>query len=284
MDAIEPEVRKYCEVELGALDGADEFDIVEVLAAKMAMRVIGMLLGIPESDQQAIREQTDSGLHLDSADSYGTAFEDFGDSATAGSFGEYLDWRMENPSDDVMTQLVHTKFEDHTGVTRTLTREEVLGYVNLLAGAGDETTTRLIGHARRTLADLPDQHHALRANPDLLPNAVEEMLRFEAPSPVQARFVAEDVEYCGQTVPAGAQFCWSTARRTTTIAGGATRPSSTKWTARSITIRRSGTACTSAWVLHWHASRAASPSTRAGTFLSWHDDGKTEPTGRFPGL
>ncbi len=158
------------------------------------MRVIGMLLGIPEADQQALRDQADQGLHLDSADDYGKAFEEFGSSAQDGSFGEYLDWRLENPSDDVMTQLVQAEFEDHTGVTRRLTREEVLGYVNLLSGAGNETTTKLIGHAMRTLAEYPDQRRLLVANPDLIPNAVEETLRFEAPSPIQARYVAEDVE------------------------------------------------------------------------------------------
>jgi len=203
MNAIEPEVRRYCQIELDAIDGATEFDIIEVLAAKMPMRVIGMLLGIPEADQQALRDQADQGLHLDSADDYGKAFEEFGSSARDGSFGEYLDWRLENPSDDVMTQLVQAEFEDHTGVTRRLTREEVLGYVNLLSGAGNETTTKLIGHAMRTLAEYPDQRRLLVANPDLIPNAVEETLRFEAPSPIQARYVAEDVDYHGQTVPQG---------------------------------------------------------------------------------
>jgi len=203
MNAIEPEVRRYCQIELDAIDGAAEFDIIEVLAAKMPMRVIGMLLGIPEADQQALRDQADQGLHLDSADDYGKAFEEFGSSARDGSFGEYLDWRLENPSDDVMTQLVQAEFEDHTGVTRRLTREEVLGYVNLLSGAGNETTTKLIGHAMRTLAEYPDQRRLLVANPDLIPNAVEETLRFEAPSPIQARYVAEDVDYHGQTVPQG---------------------------------------------------------------------------------
>ena len=203
MNAIEPEVRRYCQIELDAIDGATEFDIIEVLAAKMPMRVIGMLLGIPEADQQALRDQADQGLHLDSADDYGKAFEEFGSSARDGSFGEYLDWRLENPSDDVMTQLVQAEFEDHTGVTRRLTREEVLGYVNLLSGAGNETTTKLIGHAMRTLAEYPDQRRLLVENPDLIPSAVEETLRFEAPSPIQARYVAEDVEYHGQTVPKG---------------------------------------------------------------------------------
>jgi len=231
MNAIEPEVRRYCQVELDALDGATEFDIVEVLAAKMPMRVIGMLLGIPESDQQAIRDQTDSGLHLDSADSYSSAFENFGQAANDGSFGEYLDWRIDNPSDDVMTQLVQTEFEDHTGVTRRLTREEVLGYVNLLAGAGNETTTKLIGHAVRTLAERPDQRHDLRDNPDLIPNAVEETLRFEAPSPVQARYVNEDIEIHGQTVPEGSAIL---------LVNGAANHDDRKWgpTSEEYDIRR----------------------------------------------
>lgn len=203
MNAIEPEVRRYCQIELDALEGQSEFDIVEVLAAKMPMRVIGMLLGIPEADQQAIRDSTDGGLHLDSADDYSSAFKDFGNSDTADLFGEYLDWRLENPSDDVMTQLVTAEFEDHLGVTRRLTRDEVLGYVNLLAGAGNETTTKLIGHSVRTLAERPEARREIRENPDLLPNAIEEMLRFEAPSPVQARYVNEDVEIHGQTVPEG---------------------------------------------------------------------------------
>ena len=70
MNAIEPEVRRYCQIELDALEGQNEFDIVEVLAAKMPMRVIGMLLGIPEENQQAIRDATDGGLRLDSSDDY----------------------------------------------------------------------------------------------------------------------------------------------------------------------------------------------------------------------
>jgi cytochrome P450 len=204
MNAIEPQVRRYCNVALDAVDGATEFDAIEVLAAKMPMRVIGMLLGIPEADQQAIRDQADSGLHLDSADDYSSAFKNFGGAAALeGSFGEYIDWRVDHPSDDLITQLMTAEFEDHTGVTRRLTREEVLSYVNLLAGAGNETTTKLIGHTLRTLGGLPDQRREIRSNPGLLPNAVEEMLRFEAPSPVQARYVAEDIELHGQTVPEG---------------------------------------------------------------------------------
>jgi cytochrome P450 len=168
------------------------------------MRVIGMLMGVPEADQQAIRDQTDSGLRLSESGSPDSeAYKELNTAAVEGSFGEYLDWRMEHPSDDLMTQLVQAEFTDHQGVTRKLTRDEVLGWVSLLSGAGNETTTKLIGHTLRTLAEHPDQRRELVADRSLVPQAIEEVLRFEAPSPVQARYVAEDVTYHGQTVPEG---------------------------------------------------------------------------------
>ena len=60
---------------------------------------------------------------------------------THSEFAEYIDWRAEHPSDDLMTELLHAEFEDETGLTRRLTREEILAYCNLLAAAGNETTT-----------------------------------------------------------------------------------------------------------------------------------------------
>src|SRR5579862_3754369 len=89
------------------------------------------------------------------------------------------------------------------GEPRRLTRPEVLGFVNLLAAAGNETTTRLIGWTGKVLAEHPEQLAMLVEDRDLVPNAVEEILRFEPPSPVQARYVTTDVEHHGQVVPAG---------------------------------------------------------------------------------
>ncbi len=73
----------------------------------------------------------------------------------------------------------------------------------MIAAAGNETTTRLIGWTGKVLADHPEQRRALVENPSLVSGAIEEILRFEAPSPVQARYVMRDVEYYGVTVPAG---------------------------------------------------------------------------------
>ena len=118
-------------------------------------------------------------------------------------FGEYIDWRIDHPSDDLMTELLHTEFEDETGTTRTLTRDEALLYTTVVAGAGNETTTRLIGWAGKFLAEYPDQRRELVADPSLIPNAVEELVRYEPPGPTIGRYMPGDVEVHGQTVPAG---------------------------------------------------------------------------------
>jgi cytochrome P450 len=118
-------------------------------------------------------------------------------------FAEYLDWRAEHPSDDIMTQLMNAEFVDETGTTRTLRREEILTYITVVAGAGNETTTRLIGWAGKVLAEHPDQRRELAADPSLIPNAIEELLRFEPPAPHVGRYVAKPVECHGTTVPEG---------------------------------------------------------------------------------
>src|SRR3546814_4057892 len=86
-------------------------------------------------------------------------------------FGEYIDWRAKHPSDDVMTDLLNAEFEDEHGVTRRLTRDEVLLYVNVVAGAGNETTNRLIGWAGKVLADHLDQRRELVDDPALIPRS-----------------------------------------------------------------------------------------------------------------
>jgi len=103
----------------------------------------------------------------------------------------------------LMTELLNARFVDDHGEERTLRDEELLGYIGLLAGAGNETTTRLIGWTAHLLDRFPDQRRLLADDRSLVANAVEEILRYEAPSPVQARYVTRDVELHGTRVPAG---------------------------------------------------------------------------------
>ena len=202
MLAIEPQVRAFCARTLDPLVDAGGFDFIHDLAADMPMRTIGMLLGIPETDQEAIRDRIDAGMRLESGAAPAPR-----DAAVAvldgGGFGPYIDWRAEHPSDDLMTDLLNAEFEDATGTVRRLTREEILNYVGLLAAAGNETTTRLIGWAGKVLAENPDQRQELVDDPTLITGAVEELLRYESPSPVQARYVTRDVSHHGKTVPQG---------------------------------------------------------------------------------
>jgi len=202
MLAIEPKVREFCNRTLDPLVAEGRFDFIADLGAVMPMLTIGMLLGIPEEDQVAIRDKIDQSLRIDESGeaevpSAGVIFEGIE------VFGDYIDHRTKHPSDDLMTKLIQAEFEDEHGVTRTLTRDETMMYIMLLAGAGNETTTRLIGWTGKLLSEHPDQRRELAADRSLVPQAIEEILRYEAPSPVQARTVLRDVDYYGETVPEG---------------------------------------------------------------------------------
>ena len=199
MNALEPKIREFCARALDPLVGGPGFDFIRDLGAQMPMRTIGFLLGIPEADQEAIRDWLDEGLALKDGAAPTFAAEGF----ALEDFGAYIDWRADHPSDDLMTELLNAEFEDERGEQRRLTRDEVLTYVNLLAGAGNETTTRLIGWTGKLLSEHPDQRRELAADRSLIPHAIEELLRYEPPSPAQARYVSRDVEHYGETVREG---------------------------------------------------------------------------------
>jgi cytochrome P450 len=198
--ALEPQIRDFCARALDPLVGADEIDFIEHLGRQMPMRVIGMLLGVPEADQEAVRDRVDANLRTEAGQPMEVS-EGFVDDGS--QFAEYIEWRSTHPSDDIMTDLLQAEFEDETGTVRRLTREELLTYVTVVSGAGNETTSRLIGWTGKVLSDHPDQRAELVADRSLIPGAIEELLRFEPPAPHMARYVARDVELYGRTVPEG---------------------------------------------------------------------------------
>ena len=200
VNALEPKVRRFCADSLDPLVGTGRFDFVADLGAPMPMRVIGMLLGIPEADQAAVRDHVDSSLRGTPGRPGKYADSNF---ASGEVFAEYIEWRAEHPSDDLMTELLNAEFEDETGTVRRLTREELLTCINVVAGAGSETTTKLIGWAGKVLGDHPDQRRQLVADRSLVPNAIEELLRFEPPAPQMCRYVARDVTVHDKVVPEG---------------------------------------------------------------------------------
>jgi cytochrome P450 len=200
MAQLEDQVRAYCVRCLDPLVGSDGFDIITELASMLPMRVIGMLLGIPEQDQIAVRNRTDRDLRTRPGEPMVIVESEV---VTGEMFADYIEWRSQHPSDDLMTMLLNAEFEDEAGVTRTLTRQEVLTYTSVLAGAGNETTGRLIGWLAKTLAEHPDQRRLVAEQRSLIPNVIEETLRFEPTGHASARFVTEDIEYYGTTLPTG---------------------------------------------------------------------------------
>ncbi|AFM17484.1 cytochrome P450 [Mycolicibacterium chubuense NBB4] len=201
MAEIEDQIRQYCVNCLDPLIGTDGFDIIAELAAMMPMRVIGMLLGIPESEQVSVRDANDANLRTRPGTPMKVA--DAARIADGRIYADYVEWRAANPSDDLMTALLNVEFTDDDGVYRKLTRDEVLHYTQVVAGAGNETTGRLIGWLAKVLAEHPQQRREIVEDRSLLMRAVDETLRFEPTGPHVARYTLRDAEYHGATVPAG---------------------------------------------------------------------------------
>jgi len=203
MFSIEQDIRRLTAQALDPLVGSEGFDFILDLGAQVPMRAISMLLGIPEQDQEAIRESVDARLRTETGKPIDLAAQQNMQEQAMANFAEYIRWREKHPSDDMMTELLQTEFKDPSGVMRRLTHEEIVAIVNVIAGAGNETTNRLIGWMGKTLAEHPDQRRDLVNNPGLIPQAIEELLRFEPPGPAIAREVVRDLEIHGTRIPAG---------------------------------------------------------------------------------
>ncbi|MQY22514.1 cytochrome P450 [Nocardia macrotermitis] len=199
--ALELQIREFTVRCLDPLAGGDAFDFVKDLGAVMPLRVVGMLFGIPEDYQRRVQQDGERFVRTERG---GRMTDNPDGPITDGQvFADFLDWRITHPADDLTTELLTVEFEDETGIERRLRRDELLMFMNVVAVAGAETTTRLIGWSGKLLSEHPDQRRRLVADRALLPGAIEEVLRFEPPALQAGRYVTRDVEFHGRTVPAG---------------------------------------------------------------------------------
>jgi cytochrome P450 len=200
MKAIEQQIREFCAACLDPLKDGDRFDFTLDLGAEMPMRVIGMLVGMPDELQRSVRKVAGARLRNTPGEPLPVKKDNY---FNGNMFRDYVEWRKDHPSDDLVTELLNVQFDDVDGRRRKLRSEELLVFLGVIANAGTETVGRLFGWLGKVLGDHPDQRRELAADPSLIPGAIEEVLRLEPPVHNIARYVSNDVEYQGQTVPAG---------------------------------------------------------------------------------
>jgi len=198
---IEPRIRSLAVGYLDPLVGSGGFDFVADFSARLPVMVISSLLGVPEEDQEQLRVWTDLTLHREPGETgMSQAAQDASKDITS-YWQKLIDERRKSPRDDMMSDLMRGELELPDGSSRGLTDGELYAFYLLLSSAGNETVARLLGWAATLLARNPGERAKLVRDPGLIPNGVEELLRYEAPSPVQARWVMRDVEYYGPLLP-----------------------------------------------------------------------------------
>ena len=200
---LETNIRKVAAGYLDPLVGRSEFDYLQDFGAKLPVMVISALLGVPEEDREQIRVWTDSMLHREEGKSNADRAHTDVSANLWGYFGRYVESRRRNPQDDMISDLMSAEIDLPDGSKRRLENAELLAFIGLLSGAGNETVARFLGWTCTLLDRHPDQRAALVAEPSLIPNAVEEILRYEAPSPVQGRRTTCEIELHGSVIPKG---------------------------------------------------------------------------------
>ncbi|MGW1048796.1 cytochrome P450 [Streptomyces sp. NPDC001118] len=203
IDAMRDEITRITDELIESLQGRTRVDVVDDFAYPLPVSVICRLLGVPREDEPTFREW--SNAIIDSGDI--RPGEDLGTSQRAGNqaraqMGRYLvdlaEQRRGHPGDDMLSAFVNDP--DPAG---GLTREELAATAVLLLVAGHETTVNLITNGVLTLLRHPDQLERLRREPDLLPGAVEELLRYEPPVHLLERIPLTHVDVAGTTIPKG---------------------------------------------------------------------------------
>jgi len=202
---LEERVRELCAGMLDPQRDSGSFDYVQDFGALLPANVIASLLGVPPEDREEVRNHIDLVFHIEPGVGM---INDVSLNAMIW-LNEYLsrqlDARRREPIDDMMTDLAHAEITDDDGTVRHLTAAEAADFANLLISAGTETVARMLGWAAVVLAANPGARAEMAADPTTIPNAIEELLRYEAPSPVQGRWTTRDVELHGEVVPAGSK-------------------------------------------------------------------------------
>jgi cytochrome P450 len=198
---LEGRIREITSDLIGAIAGKPRCDLTADLSFPLPVIVIAEMLGVEPERRAEFKHWSDDIVRLISGTQNQDAPPGMGESMRAfrGYFEEIIERRRREPREDLISALVRAQEADDA-----LTAQEVLAFATLLLVAGNETTTNLIGNAVVALLDHPDQLEQVRRNPMLVPNVVEETLRYDGPVQGLFRLTTEDTEIGGTRVPAGA--------------------------------------------------------------------------------
>jgi cytochrome P450 len=202
IEAQKPMITEKIEKYLGRVN-PDGFDAVQEFSGPFPVEVITTMLGVPEEHAQQIRHWIDESLHREPGQ---VEVGEQGMQAninTAMLYYNLLQERRDEPRDDLFSKLIAAEIEREDGEKTKLEDIEIAGFATLLGGAGAETVTKLVGNMPYVFGRNPDQWQKLLDDRSKIPAAVEELLRYEAPSQYQVRRSMRDVELHGVTIPAG---------------------------------------------------------------------------------
>jgi cytochrome P450 len=200
--ALKPMVSDVIEQFLSAVN-PDRFDVVQDFSAYFPVEVITRMLGVPEESRQEVRHMIDTSLHREPGQ---LEMDEAGWEATVRTgmlYYNLIQERRAEPQDDMISRLIAAEVERDDGQRTSLDDFEIAGFATLLGGAGAETVTKLVGSAVVLFARNPDQWQKLLDDRSKIPAAVEEVLRYEAPSQYNVRYSLKEVHLHGQTIPAG---------------------------------------------------------------------------------
>ena len=177
--------------------------MVAEFAALFPVEVISLMLGVPDGERQRIRVWVDTLLHREPGDPSTTPEGSLAALEMAQYFLDLARAKRADPDDRLVTRLIDVVLEDDRGEPQHLSDEDVAAFAVLIAGAGSETVTKLVGSGVVLFDDHPGQWEMVRADEAAIPAAVEEILRMHPPSQYQGRYTVEPVTVDGGTIPAG---------------------------------------------------------------------------------
>ncbi len=188
---MEEQIRATAHTLLDDIGDRSEFDLMAAFADLLPVLVIAEMIGVPTEDRQQFKVWSDQiirGIEPNLSEAELSALLDTAE-ALAGYFTPIIEDRRRDPQDDLVSRLVIAEEEG-----KTLSNDETQITLRLLLVAGNETTTNLIGNGLKALLEHPEQLQLLREQPELIPSAIEELLRYDSPVQIDVRRLVEDTE------------------------------------------------------------------------------------------